>query len=146
MNAVSTSEFQPAPGDASSDYFTFVDPSLPAMRGWWSGGTTAGVFAGHVGFFGLHLCRTREGYLEWPRAPRRERQWMRYVREDVTCAGFVLWLDDGRTPATRLVARWADAQTLTVQNDWGGSGVMRAQSEDLIDAALRGTKTGLTLR
>jgi hypothetical protein len=130
----------------ASEPFTFVDSTLPPMRGWWAGESEQGIFHGHAGLFNLNLLRAKEGYIEWPRKYRRERRWFRYVRDEVGRGGFVLWMTDHRTPPTRLVCRWADAQVLTVNNDYGGSGVLNVQSEGLLNDTLYNLETGFTVR
>ena len=132
--------------DPGSQYYTFTDPTLPALRGFWRGGSTTGVMAGRAGFFGINFARTTEAFLEWPRDYRREREWVRYVRQDVTCAGFTLWMSNFRTPPTRITARWADAATLLLEDDFGGSGVAHAQSESLIGDDLYNLEVGFWLR
>jgi hypothetical protein len=137
--------FQPAP-DPSSNYYQFVDPTLPAIRGWWSGGSTAGVMAGQQGFFGIHFARADQLFVEFPRSYRRERKWQTYVRQNVTCAGSDIWMTDHRTPATRLQSKWVDAQTMLLTDQFGGSGVGHVQSESLINAELYDLETGFTIR
>lgn len=131
--------------DASS-FFEFVDSTMPPMRGWWHDGAEQGLFRGHSGLFNLNLIRAREGYIEWPREYRRERKWFRYERTHVSREGFVLWMTDHRTPPTRLVCRWVDAQVFTANNDYGGSGIVNVQSEGLLNDTLYNLETGFTVR
>lgn len=140
-----------APGrDTGGEPFQFVDSTFPPTTGWWSGGSEEGLFRGHAGLFRLNLIRPEEGFLEWPREYRRERKWFKYVRqlvpEAAAAEGFVLWMTDHRTPPTRLVCRYVDNQVLTVNNDYGGSGVLNVQTEGLLNDTLYNLETGTTLR
>jgi hypothetical protein len=146
MNTLDLVGLQAARSDGSSEPFQWVDSTLPPIRGLWTGQASDGMFRGHDGMFNLNLIRDKEGYVEFPRSLRRERRWFRYVREDVSPAGFVLWVTDNRKPPSRLVCRWVDAQVLTIHNDYGGSAVANVQSEGLLNDTLYGTETGLTLR
>jgi hypothetical protein len=130
----------------SSQYHQFIESSLPAIRGWWSGGSTNGVMAGHKGFFGIHFARADELFIEFPRSYRRERTWQRYVRQNVTCIGSDIWMTDYKTSATRLQSKWTSAQTMLLTDQYGGSGVGHVQSEALIGAELYNLETGFNVR
>ncbi len=144
MESLDLVGLEPGRTDHSGPY-EFVDSTFPPTTGWWHGGTTEGLFRDHQGLFRLNLIRPEEGFLEWPREWRRERKWFRYVRQ-LAGEGFVLWMSDHRTPPTRLVCRYVDSQVLTVNNDYGGSGVLNVQSEGLLNDTLYNLETGLTLR
>lgn len=136
--------------DGNSAYYTWVSADLPGFRGVWNGGSTAGMFVGHTGEYGMIFARNPsylgpdgqpgpgEGFLEMPYAVVRQRKWFRWIRQDITCAGSVLWITDFKSEATRLEITMTSSDQFLIRDQFGGAGFGRFNASDLFNAPIYG--------
>jgi hypothetical protein len=120
--------------------------SLPDYRGEWAGNSSSGALKGAFGFFNLVFARSHECYIEFPRALSADRRWYRYIVRNIDDSRFQIWLADAQNPSYCLWCTRANAQVILVEDKHGGSGVMRAVTENLIGMSLYGSETGMQLR